>query len=315
MFGKQAKNSKLLPTSAKQCVWVDAGVISYRLCTLNYECERCSLHQALTDGPVLVQPDVPPLPNQAEVEKRRAEFEEFFKKLPASARKCRYMLTGEVSYKLCINAFKCANCSFEQMMEDSAEAEKDWELPIDDDLLSIEGFRLPQEIHYHRGHTWIRVEQEGNVRMGLDDFGQWLLGSAMGVQLPVSGETVIEGTRACDIRLDAGWIGLLAPVSGQIIATNERLLEQPELVNQLPYTNGWLFTIKPFNLPSELVNLLYGIRARKWIEQEIGRVREKVNGNGKQGSIRDLGKDAAWRKDLIGEMAGEFLLTKLNKVA
>ncbi len=312
MSKKQAEKSKLIPTSARQCVWVDAGVISYRLCTLNYECERCSLHQALVDGPILVQPDASPAPNLAEVEKRRAEFEEFFKKLPASARKCRYMLTGEVSYKLCINAFRCANCSFAQMMEDSAAA--DWSPPADD-LRSIEGFGLPRGMHHYRGHTWVRVERDGDVRVGLDDFGQWLVGSVQGVRLPAAGETVFEGTPACEIRLGTGRIDLLAPISGRVIATNERLLKQPNLVNQSPYTNGWLLVVKPFDLASELVSLLYGGGARRWIEQEIGRVREKVNGNGKQGSIRELEKDVTWREDIIDEIVGEFLLAKLKQVA
>ncbi len=314
MSEKRAKKSKLIPTSAKQCVWVDAGVISYKICTLNYECERCSLHQALVDGPVLVQPHVSPSPNRAKAEKQRAEFEEFFKKLPASARKCHYTLTGEVSYKLCINGFNCANCSFQQMIEDSAEAETGWDLPIDDSR-SIEGFRLPHGMHHHRGHTWVRVEHDGDVRVGLDDFGQWLLGSVQGVRLPGPGETVFEGTPACEIRLDTGRLGLLAPVSGRVIATNERLLEQPRLVNRSPYSNGWLLMVKPFDLPSELVNLLYGGRARRWIEQEIGRVREKVNGNDRPGNIHELEKDATWRNNLIDEIAGEFLLAKLKKVA
>jgi glycine cleavage system H lipoate-binding protein len=314
MFRKQAKESKLIPTSDKQCVWVDAGVISYKICTLNYECERCSLHQALLDGPVLVPPHASPSPNRADVGKRRAEFEEFFKKLPASARKCHYMLTGEISYKLCINGFNCANCSFQQMIEDSAETETGLDLPVDDSH-SIEGFRLPQGMHHHRGHTWARVERDGDVRVGLDDFGQWLLGSVQGVRLPGPGETIFEGTPACDIRLDTGRISPLAPVSGRIIAINKRLLEQPALVNESPYTNGWLFMVKPFDLSSELVNLLYGGRARRWIEQEIGRVREKVDGNGEPGNIHELEKDATWRKHLVDEIAGEFLLAKLKKVA
>lgn len=312
MFEERANKMKLMPTSARQCVWVDAGVISYRLCTLNYECERCSLHQALVDGPVLVQPHDSSSPNRVEIEKRRAGFENFFKKLPAPARKCHYMLTGEVSYKLCINGFNCANCSFHQMIEDSAEL--DWSLAADDSP-SIEGFRLPQGMHHHRGHTWVHVEQDGDVRVGLDDFGQWLLGSVRGMRLPNPGETIYENEPACDIRLNTGLVGLLAPISGRIIATNERLMEQPELVNRSPYTNGWLIIMKPFNLSSELMNLLYGGRARRWIEQEIERIREKVNGNGGQGNIRALEKDATWREDLIGEMAGEFLLTKLKKVA
>ena len=314
MSEKRAKKSELIPTSDRQCVWVDAGVISYKICTLNYECERCSLHQALVDGPVLVPPHHSASPNRAEVEIRRAEFEEFFKKLPASARKCHYMLTGEVSYKLCINGFNCANCSFQQMIEDSAEAEMGWDSPVDDSRL-IEGFRIPEGTHYHRGHTWVRVERDGYVRVGMDDFGQWLVGSVQDVRLPAPGETIIESTPACEIGLENARISPLAPVSGRIIATNERLMKNPALVNESPYTNGWLLMVKPFDLLSELVNLLYGGRARRWIEQEIGRVREKVNGNGSPGNIRELEKDATWRENLIEEIAGEFLLAKLKKVA
>ncbi|MHC1576447.1 MAG: hypothetical protein ACXQTE_03740, partial [Methanosarcinaceae archaeon] len=66
---------------------------------------------------------------------------------------------------------------------------------------------------------------------------------------------------------------------------------------------------------SELVNLLYGIRAKKWIEQEIERVRNKINGNGEQISIYELEKDTAWRKEMINELASEFLLSMLKKVA
>jgi glycine cleavage system H lipoate-binding protein len=277
MSKTRPKKSELIPTSARQCVWVDAGVISYKICTLNYECERCSLHQALVDAPVLVQPHVSPSPNRAEAIKQRAEFEEFFKKLPASARKCHYMLTGEVSYKLC--------------------------------------FRLPQGMHHHRGHTWARVERDGDVRVGVDDFGQWLVGPVQGVRLPAPGQTIFESTPAGEIRLDTGRISPLAPVSGRIIAINDRLLKQPGLVNESPYTNGWLFMVRPFDLMSDLVNLLYGGRARRWIEQEVGRVREKVNGNGRPVNIHELEKDATWREKLLDEIAGEFLLAKLNKAA
>jgi glycine cleavage system H lipoate-binding protein len=314
MSKTRPKKSELIPTSARQCVWVDAGVISYKICTLNYECERCSLHQALVDAPVLVQPHVSPSPNRAEAIKQRAEFEEFFKKLPASARKCHYMLTGEVSYKLCINGFNCASCSFQQMIEDSAEAETDSAIPVDDSR-SIGGFRLPQGMHHHRGHTWARVERDGDVRVGVDDFGQWLVGPVQGVRLPAPGQTIFESTPAGEIRLDTGRISPLAPVSGRIIAINDRLLKQPGLVNESPYTNGWLFMVRPFDLMSDLVNLLYGGRARRWIEQEVGRVREKVNGNGRPVNIHELEKDATWREKLLDEIAGEFLLAKLNKAA
>jgi glycine cleavage system H lipoate-binding protein len=301
MSGERARKSKLIPTSVGQCVWVDAGVISYRLCTLNYECERCSLHQALIDGPTLVRTDDLPSPNRAEIEDRRAEFEDFLNRLPALARKCRYMLTGDVSYKLCINAFRCATCSFRQMMEDAAAADGD--LP-EDESRTIADLRLPRGVHYHRGHTWVRVERDGNVRWGLDDFGQWLLGSIRHVRLPGTGEAVFEGVPAAELRLDTGRIDILTPISGRVIARNQRLLDQPGLVNESPYAEGWLLMLKPSDLSSELISLLYGGEAGKWLELEIGRVQEKAKGDRDQ-----------WRDDLVSEMAGEFLLTGLKEAA
>jgi glycine cleavage system H lipoate-binding protein len=312
MSGKPTKKSKLIPSSAGQCVWVNAGVISYRLCTLNYECERCSLHQALIDRPVLVPPGAFLAPNRVEIEERRAEFEEFLKTLPASARKCRYMLTGDISYKLCINSFKCATCSFGQMMEDSVAAAETYSA---DDLQTIAGLRFPHGVHHHRSHTWVRVERDGNVRMGLDDFAQWLLGSVQDVRLPGPGEAVFESVPACEICLNAGLVGVLAPVSGRVIAINNRLLEQPGLINESPYTDGWLIMVEPSDLPCDMASLLYGEEAIRWIEREVERIMKKIKRDRFQVSLVELDKNATWREGLIEEMTGEFLFAKLEKAA
>jgi glycine cleavage system H lipoate-binding protein len=301
MSEKEPKKPKLVAPSVGQCVWVDAGVLSYRLCTLNYECERCSLHQALTDGPVTVKPDSSPAPNLAELEKQRAEFEKFFKKLPASARKCRYMLSGDVSYKLCIDAFKCATCSFNQMIEDSVALESD---VVEGGLQTVNGLRVNHEVHYHRCHTWVRVERNGDVRIGLDDFGQWLLGTVRNVRLPATGEALYEGIAACELALEAGRIGVLAPISGKVIARNEKLLERPRLVNESPFGGGWLLMVKPSDLSSELACLLYGQEARRWAEMEIGRINERTKED-----------RSHWPGDLVPQMAGEFLLSEMKKAA
>jgi glycine cleavage system H lipoate-binding protein len=301
MSSEPEKKSKLIATSAGQCVWAEAGVISYRLCTLNYQCERCSLHQALVDGPVVVQPPPSPSVDWAQAEQQRDGLEKLFSTLPASARKCRHMLTGDVSYKLCINVFRCVTCSFAQMMEDSAPAEPDL---VAGDSHTIEGLHFPGGLHYHRSHSWVRVERNGDVRMGLDDFGQWLLGDVRQVRVPECGEGVFEGATACEFRLNTGQIGVMAPVSGRVIARNERLLEQPGLVNESPYTQGWLLMVRPFDLSSELISLLYGQEARRWLELEVGRIKEKSKW-----------ERTGWKDGFVREIAGEFLLAEMKKAA
>jgi len=309
---KRGHRRELVPTGQGQCVWVAAGVISYRLCTLNYQCERCSLHQALVDGPALVATGCGSVLDQAEMERRRAEFDELFAKLPAEARKCRYMLTGDVSYKLCINSFRCDSCSYAQQMEDSLSV--DMEAPADE-LQIIEGLRLAGGVHYHRGHTWVRVEREGDVRVGLDDFGQQLLGPVIEVHTPNPSEVVYEGATACELCCRNGRVRIPTPVSGRVHAVNRRLHEHPELINKNPYTTGWLYTVKAPNLPCELQNLLYGDEARCWFETEIQRARAKIHGDHARRTFPPIDKGALWNQGRAGEMAKEFLLAKAKKAA
>jgi glycine cleavage system H lipoate-binding protein len=304
-MGKNSEHrAKIIPVSAGQCIWVDAGVISYRLCPLSYECERCSLHQALTDGPWRVSAtSFCARQSRPEAEERRAGLEALFRKLPASARKCRHMLTGDVSYKLCINAFKCATCSFAQMMEDAAPADR---RALDEATEPVSGTRFRSEVHYHRSHTWVRVEHSGDVRVGLDDFGQRLLGDVERIALPKPGEAIFEGAPACDITLAAGHIGILAPLSGRVITVNQKLIEQPALLHESPFGEGWLFVAEPLDLSFELASLLYGEDARDWLVAEIRRAHDR------------LGVDASKaerRTHLVGEMVSEFLLTDWHKAA
>lgn len=312
MSAKRTKRQKLVPTSQGQCIWVDAGVISYRLCTLNYQCERCSLHQALVDGPELVLPGASPLIDQAELEKRQAEFDRLFKKLPAEARKCRYMLTGDVSYKLCIDSFRCASCTYGQMMEDSLAADLE---PAADEIQTVAGLRLAEAMHYHRSHTWVRVEREGDVRVGLDDLGQLILGTVLDVSMPGPNQSIYEGAPACELRLEQGRIDIPTPVSGRVVAINTKLQNRPQLVNESPYRAGWLYTVRPPNLPAELQNLLYGKEARRWFELEIERAANRMHGNRGGISRLSIERGALWHEGHAAEMASEFLLATPKKAA
>jgi hypothetical protein len=77
------------------------------------------VYPALVDGPALLPARTAAAPKRVEATDRRTELEQRFERLPAQARKCCYMLSGEVSYRLCINRFRCSTCSFGQTMEDA----------------------------------------------------------------------------------------------------------------------------------------------------------------------------------------------------
>ena len=94
---------------AKECLWMKMGLVSYRLCTKNYDCLTCEFDQMMQDK--MASGQMPEL--DAALER--------FKELPGNQRLCRYALKGDVSYRLCTRAFKCATCEFGQMMEDAMQ--------------------------------------------------------------------------------------------------------------------------------------------------------------------------------------------------
>jgi CheY-like chemotaxis protein len=91
---------------AKYCVWMSMGMVSYRICTNNYDCMNCEFDQMMQEQ--MAKGETPGLD----------EALARFKELPGSQRPCRYALKGDVSYRLCTRLFQCATCEFGQMMDD-----------------------------------------------------------------------------------------------------------------------------------------------------------------------------------------------------
>ena len=98
-------------TTQKQCLWMKLGVVSYRLCTRDYDCLTCEFDQKMQEG----------ARSGGSLEMAEAEALERLKALPGHKRLCRYALKGEVSYRLCSRNYQCAACSFDQMMQDIME--------------------------------------------------------------------------------------------------------------------------------------------------------------------------------------------------
>jgi len=91
------------------CVWAKMGVVSYRICTRDYDCLTCEFDQSMQEKMAAGGP---------------SEFDEAlekFKDLPGPQRICRYALKGDVSYRLCSRVFQCATCEFNQQMQDALE--------------------------------------------------------------------------------------------------------------------------------------------------------------------------------------------------
>ena len=92
-----------------ECLWSKMGVVSYRICTRNYDCLTCEFDQEMQEK--IAAGEAPGLD----------EALEKLKELPGAQRVCRYALKGDVSYRLCTRLFQCATCEFGQFMEDALE--------------------------------------------------------------------------------------------------------------------------------------------------------------------------------------------------
>ena len=107
---------------------------------------------------------------------------------------------------------------------------------------------LPSELKYLSSHEWARVEDDGSVTVGITDYAQDELGDVVYVENPEIGSTVKAGEQAGVIESVKAASDINSPVSGEVVAINTLLEDEPELVNQSPYENGWLFRVKPSNV-------------------------------------------------------------------
>ena len=102
----------------------------------------------------------------------------------------------------------------------------------------------------------MRIDDEGNATMGLSDYAQDALGDVVYVDLPEVGRAVAAGESFAEVESTKSVNDVYAPVSGTVVAVNEALVDQPELVNSDPYGGGWFVTIAPESEAFDLSGLL-----------------------------------------------------------
>ena len=124
--------------------------------------------------------------------------------------------------------------------------------------------QIPDDLRYSREHEWVRLD--GTVaRVGITDFAQDSLGDVVFVQLPDVGLDVVAGASVSEIESTKSVSDVYVPVTGAVIAVNETLADQPELVNQDPYGAGWMFEIELTD-PAEVDALLDAAAYRSLVE-------------------------------------------------
>ena len=105
----------------------------------------------------------------------------------------------------------------------------------------------PDDLKYTAEHEWVREpgEQEGSVRIGITHYAQDALGDIVYVSLPEVGESVEAGSTCGELESTKSVSDVYAPLTGEVVARNVSLDATPELVNNDPYGDGWLFEVVP----------------------------------------------------------------------
>ena len=114
---------------------------------------------------------------------------------------------------------------------------------------------IPADLKYLSSHEWVRVEADGTLTEGISDHAQSALGDLVFVETPDVGRQLKAGEAFAVVESVKAASDVYSPVSGEVLAVNEALGATPELINQSPYSEGWLMKIRPGDA-SEVSTLL-----------------------------------------------------------
>ncbi len=124
---------------------------------------------------------------------------------------------------------------------------------------------LPANLKYAKSHEWAKVEEGNIVRVGITDFAQEELGDLVFIELPELGRKVTAQEQCAVVESVKTASDLFSPVSGEVVAINEAVVDEPEQVNDDAY-GTWLFCIKADDL-GELEALMDADAYQQMIEQ------------------------------------------------
>jgi glycine cleavage system H lipoate-binding protein len=140
----------------------------------------------------------------------------------------------------------------------------------------VGGFKVPENLRYHPGHTWALSESPSLVRVGLDDFASKLIGKVERLSLPQRGQWIRQGQKLMSVYRDGAKVDMVSPIEGSVADINDALAANPELARKDPYGEGWVVTVQSPDAKTNFRNLMSGALARWWTEEAASRLQKRV---------------------------------------
>jgi glycine cleavage system H lipoate-binding protein len=141
----------------------------------------------------------------------------------------------------------------------------------------VEWFHVPEDVYYHPGHAWARVETDGHVRVGMDDFARKLVGPLAGLRLPAPGTRIEQSEPGWALLAGDRSVDMLSPIDGIVVETNPEAFREGRPPD--PYGRDWLLKVKPERLASNLKTLIVNGTERKWMELNADSLRLRLSPN------------------------------------
>jgi glycine cleavage system H protein len=124
----------------------------------------------------------------------------------------------------------------------------------------------PEDIKYHKEHTWAKVKGK-KATIGITDYAQESLGDIVYIDLPDTDIEIDANTEITEIESTKATSAVISPLSGTIIEINDKLADSPEIINEDPYGKGWIAIIEMDN-PSEVDDLMDADEYEGYIDEE-----------------------------------------------
>ncbi|GGU15118.1 glycine cleavage system protein GcvH [Streptomyces violascens] len=112
----------------------------------------------------------------------------------------------------------------------------------------------PQQLRYSKEHEWLSNAEDGVSTVGITEHAANALGDVVYVQLPEVGDTVTAGETCGELESTKSVSDLYSPVTGEVVAANQDVVDDPALVNSAPFEGGWLFKVRVTDEPGDLLS-------------------------------------------------------------
>jgi glycine cleavage system H lipoate-binding protein len=256
----------LLKEKTPACLWMQAGVVNKKACYKDFSCTTCRFDQVLNkachENELLIK-------EGRALEGKKGQFvfwQEKLKKQSLARRPCVHHMKGKIDFKSCSKAYNCIDCEFDQYFHDQFKVHTVLK-PVN--FNDISGVALPIGYYLHSGHTWVKIEDGNNVLIGIDDFASRILGKFSAIETPLMGKQVSQGKNAMEISRNGNRASFVSPVSGVVTEVNSKVIKNPGMINNDPYTDGWILSLYCPNLKQELRNLMFMDSSKSFMNTEV----------------------------------------------